>query len=123
MSSAYVSSPGVPGIRPRNFNGDGTLSEAGMWSTSSVVTRGSCKYCLINFVYSSSSFCGAAAAVLAAAALLCLLCANMGAATSEIASEKTSVGVPGFVQRDVIRSPFGQESQIVPLFGIPCQLK
>ena len=29
-----------------------------MWSTSSVVIRGSCRYCLISFVYSSSFRCG-----------------------------------------------------------------
>src|SRR5215831_7749952 len=61
MSFAYVSSPGVPGMRPKNFSGDGTLSDAGMWSTSSVVMRGSCRCCRISFVYSSSCFCGVVA--------------------------------------------------------------
>src|SRR5258708_22429291 len=59
MSLAYVSSPGLPGMRPRNFSGDGTDADAGMWSTSSVVTRESVRYSLISFVYSSSCFCGA----------------------------------------------------------------
>jgi hypothetical protein len=49
MSFAYVSSPGVPGMRPKNLSGDGTLSLAGMWSTSSVLIRGSCVYSLISF--------------------------------------------------------------------------
>src|ERR1017187_2493755 len=49
-------------MRPKNFSGLCTVSEAGMWSTNSVVIRGSCKYCLISFVYSSSCFCGPAAA-------------------------------------------------------------
>src|SRR3954469_10395080 len=57
MSLAYVSSPGVPGIRPKNFSGVGIVSEAGRWSTSSVLIRGSCVYSLILAVYSSSSFC------------------------------------------------------------------
>ncbi len=29
MSFAYVSSPGVPGMRPKNFSGVGIVSEAG----------------------------------------------------------------------------------------------
>ena len=41
---------------PRNFNGVGTLSDAGRWSTSSVVIRGSDKYSLILAVYSASAF-------------------------------------------------------------------
>src|ERR1035441_7512282 len=49
-------------MRPRNLSGDGTVSDAGMWSTSSVVMRGSCRYSLMSLVYSSSIFCGAAAA-------------------------------------------------------------
>src|SRR5215472_4663921 len=74
MSFAYVSSPGLPGIRPRNFSGEGTVSDAGMWSTSSVVMRGSCRYSLMSLVYSSSIFCGAAADGAAAAALPFLPC-------------------------------------------------
>src|SRR5688572_1010940 len=80
MSFAYVSSPGVPTIRPRNLSGVGTVLDAGRWSTSSVVIRGSCRYSLIFRVYSSSMGCvpraalfcapatGAAARTMAAAA-------------------------------------------------------
>src|ERR1035438_3353338 len=49
-------------MRPRNLRGEGTVSDAGIWSTSSVVMRGSCRYSLMSLVYSSSIFCGAAAA-------------------------------------------------------------
>src|SRR5919199_2097006 len=55
MSLAYVSSPGVPTIRPRNFSGVGTVLDAGRWSTSSVVMRGSWRYSLIFAVYSAST--------------------------------------------------------------------
>src|SRR5688500_8443776 len=57
MSFAYVSSPGVPTIRPRNLSGVGTVLDAGRGSTSSVVIRGSCRYSLIFRVYSSSFGC------------------------------------------------------------------
>src|SRR3954454_9727365 len=57
MSFAYVSSPGVPTILPRVFSGVGTVLDAGRWSTSSVVIRGSWRYSLIFFVYSSSFGC------------------------------------------------------------------
>src|SRR5581483_9213118 len=63
-------------MRPRNFSGEGTVSEAGMWSTSSVVMRGSCRYSLMRRVYSSSSFCGCAAG--AGAGFAFLLCADSG---------------------------------------------
>src|ERR1039457_7240950 len=54
-------------MRPKKLSGEGTVSEAGMWSTSSVEMRGSCRYCLMSLVYSSSIFCGAADAVAAGA--------------------------------------------------------
>ena len=52
MSLVYVSSPGVPTIRPRNLSGVGTFDDAGRWSTSSVLIRASCRYSLIFLVYS-----------------------------------------------------------------------
>src|ERR1051326_1640540 len=61
MSLAWVSSPGVPTILPKNLRGVGTVLEAGRWSTSSVVMRGSWRYSLIFFVYSSSLACCAPA--------------------------------------------------------------
>src|SRR4051812_32052483 len=64
-------------MRPRNFKGEGTVSDAGMWSTSSVVRRGSCRYSLMSFVYSSSTFCGCGAAAVAAG-LPFFLCAEAG---------------------------------------------
>src|ERR1700733_371595 len=76
MSLAYVSSPGVPGIRPKNLSGDGTVSEAGMWSTSSVVTRGSWRYCLISLVYSSSIRCAGTVGEASVDAFAFLLCAS-----------------------------------------------
>src|SRR5688572_1729492 len=54
MSFAYVSSPGVPTMRPKNLSGVGTVADAGRWSTSSVVMRGSWRYSLIFAVYSAS---------------------------------------------------------------------
>jgi hypothetical protein len=62
MSFALVSSPGVPTIRPWNLSGVGTVADAGKWSTSSVVMRGSCSYSLILAVYSTSTACCACAA-------------------------------------------------------------
>src|ERR1043165_4945559 len=70
MSSDRVSSPGVPTIWPKNLSGVGTLVDAGRWSTSSVVIRGSVRYSLILAVYSASCFCGAAAAARAPAELV-----------------------------------------------------
>src|ERR1051325_12035403 len=70
MSSDLVSSPGVPTMCPKNFSGVGTLLDAGRWSTSSVVIRGSVRYSLIFAVYSASCFCGAAAAAACARARL-----------------------------------------------------
>src|SRR5256885_7806397 len=61
MSFAYVSSPVVPTIRPRNLSGVGTVFDAGRWSTSSVVMRGSCRYRLISAVYAESFGCCARA--------------------------------------------------------------
>src|ERR1043166_6505593 len=61
MSLAWVSSPGVPTILPKNLRGVGTVLEAGRWSTNSVVMRGSWRYSLIFFVYSSSLACCAPA--------------------------------------------------------------
>src|SRR5688572_23721129 len=55
MSFAYVSSPGVPTMRPKNLSGVGTLLDAGRWSTSSVEMRGSWRYSLILAVYSAST--------------------------------------------------------------------
>src|SRR6185503_7575875 len=57
MSFAYVSSPGVPAMRLKNFKVVGTVSEAVRWATSSVVIRESCRYPLIFAVYSASSLC------------------------------------------------------------------
>src|ERR1043166_3755274 len=53
-------------MRPKNLSGEGTVSDAGMWSTSSVEMRGSCRYSLMSRVYSSSSFCGFGAAAVCA---------------------------------------------------------
>jgi hypothetical protein len=50
MSFVYVT--GVPITYPRIFSGDGTLSENGRWSTSSVRKNFSVVYCLIFAVYS-----------------------------------------------------------------------
>src|SRR6185503_7803799 len=61
MSFAYVSSPGVPGMWPRNLSGVGTVADAGRWSTSSVVMRGSVRYSLIFAVYAASLRCAGAA--------------------------------------------------------------
>src|SRR5262245_15269570 len=47
-------------MRPKNLSGVGTTSDAGRWSTSSVITRGSAVYSLIFAVYSASIFCDAA---------------------------------------------------------------
>ena len=64
-------------MRPKNLSGDGTVSEAGMWSTSSVVMRGSCRYCLISLVYSSSIRCaGTASEASAAAGFFFVICAG-----------------------------------------------
>jgi hypothetical protein len=76
MSFAYVSSPGVPTMRPRNLSGVGTVLDAGRWSTSSVVMRGSWRYSLIFLVYSSSFGCEAG---LAALVVLCARTAYCGA--------------------------------------------
>src|SRR5258708_28814999 len=59
MCFAYVSSPGVPTMRPRNLSGVGTVADAGRWSTSSVVIRGSWRYSLILAVYAESFGCWA----------------------------------------------------------------
>src|SRR5687768_5886031 len=61
MSFAYVSSPGVPAIRPWNLSGVGTVLLAGRWSTSSVVMRASCRCSLILAVYAESMGCWATA--------------------------------------------------------------
>ena len=59
-----------------------------MWSTSSVVMRGSCRYSLIRLVYSSSIFCGWLAAAGLAAGLPFLFCART--ADDERASAKSA---------------------------------
>src|SRR5688572_901745 len=84
MSFAYVSSPGVPTIRPRNLSGVGTVVDAGRWSTSSVVIRGSCRYSLIFRVYSSSFGCAVARAG--------LLCARAVAAMGPIHTAAAAMG-------------------------------
>src|SRR5271169_1532187 len=76
-------------MRPRNFSGEGTVSDAGMWSTSSVEMRGSWRYSLMSLVYSSSIFCGAAGAAVAAggvAGLPFLVCATILPEISDSAS-------------------------------------
>src|SRR5829696_4632013 len=66
MSFEYVSSPGVPTIRLKNFSGVGTVADAGRWSTSSVEMRGSWRYSLIFAVYSGSLACCASRGELSA---------------------------------------------------------
>src|SRR5882724_11180801 len=111
-------------MRPRNLSGEGTVSEAGMWSTNSVVIRGSCKYSWISLVYSSSTFCGAAGvSVLAAAGLPFLPCARAGAATGPTARAHTNSALPNVAKRNLINGilPEGV-SRLIPLFAHLCQL-
>src|SRR6476661_10003869 len=86
MSFAYVSSPGVPTMRPRNLSGVGTVLDAGRWSTSSVVMRGSWRYSLIFLVYSSSFGCEAGFAAPAA------FCARTGDCGASAHSAATAMG-------------------------------
>src|SRR5579863_8698365 len=76
-------------MRPRNLSGEGTVSDAGMWSTSSVLIRGSCRYSWMSLVYSSSTFWGAGAAVVAVV-LPFLLWANPGHTASASATINAS---------------------------------
>src|SRR5690242_21482188 len=84
MSFAYVSSPGVPTMRPRNLSGVGTVPDAGRWSTSSVVMRGSWRYSLIFLVYSSSFGCDAGFA----APAFCARTVDCGASAQSAAAAK-----------------------------------
>src|SRR5579883_2704194 len=97
-------------MRPRNLSGEGTVSEAGMWSTSSVVMRGSCRYSWISRVYSSSIFCGCAAE--AAAGFFCagaaFFCAGADteSRTSATAAQKTAdfmLFLPGRLPRVIAK--------------------
>src|SRR5215218_2606049 len=97
MSFAYVSSPGVPTMRPRNLSGVGTVLDAGRWSTSSVVIRGSCRYSLIFRVYSSSFGCaGRAAPALCASAAAAGAISDRARAATGHASRRT-----GRIRRDM----------------------
>src|ERR1051326_8328638 len=89
MSLAWGSWPGGPGIRAKDFTGDGTGSGGGRGATGSVVIRGSCRCCRISFVYSSSFFCG-----VGRAAARCAL-------TSPEA-EDTTTAIPIAANRDFI---------------------
>src|SRR5690242_897332 len=91
MSFAYVSSPGVPTMRPRNLSGVGTVLDAGRWSTSSVVMRGSWRYSLIFLVYSSSFGCdaGFAAPAFCARTVDCGASAQSAAAAIGHANRRT----------------------------------
>src|ERR1035441_2707005 len=111
MSLAYVNSPGLPGMRPRNLRGEGTVSDAGMWSTSSVVMRGSCRYSLMSLVYSSSIFCGAAAAG-AGAGLPFLAWPKAGPETRTTASS-----APPIAKRSDIVEILPWDLKVLPFWG------
>src|SRR5215472_11091152 len=96
-------------MRPRNLSGEGTVSDAGMWSTSSVVMRGSCRYSFISLVYSSSSFCGAEATG-AVADFVFLLCAK----TSDAAIAAQTSTVPRRMLRDLMnQTPFVGDLKLI----------
>src|ERR1039458_6025132 len=98
-------------MRPRNLRGEGTVSDAGMWSTSSVVMRGSCRYSLMSLVYSSSIFCGAAAAG-AGAGLAFLAGAKAGRETRARESN-----APPSVQRSDIVEILPWDLKVLPFWG------
>src|SRR5215469_15639739 len=90
-------------MRPRNFNGEGTVSDAGMWSTSSVVMRGSCRYSLMSLVYSSSSFCGCAGAAAAGVAALPFFdCALTGELADPYTRATARSALPAMAKRNFI---------------------
>ena len=94
-------------------SGDGTVSEAGMWSTSSVVIRGSCRYSLMSLVYSSSIFCGAAAG--ADATLPFRPCASPGAET------RSSSAPTQIADRTFIATNLRRVLKLIPLSAAACQ--
>src|SRR5437899_11849222 len=57
MSFEYVKKSGAPTMWPRILSGEGTVAEAGRWSTRSVRKKGCVVYSLIFFPYASSLVC------------------------------------------------------------------
>src|SRR4030095_5295782 len=99
MSFVYVSLSGVPITYPRIFSGDGTLSENGRWSTSSVRKNFSVVYSLIFAVYSSWMACGTGDAGLTFADCAIQVC---GESNPAMRSPMTSIGL---VYRRLIDTP------------------